>query len=164
LHQLGADELSMLTKHPRVTPAYGDMLADLGNPSPQQVAKALGVSEFMARKWQRTNDAPRAVMLALFWVTSWGQQWANVDTFNDAQAQRQLAHAFRRRNLELESQITRLARIADFGCANDPAPQAVRPRPSTKPALTHRPRQNPQAEPVMSRADVQAGHLATGPA
>lgn len=154
----------MLTKQPRVTPAYGDMLADLGNPSPKQVATALGVSEFTARKWQRTNDAPRAALLALFWITSWGQQWAEVDTFNDAQAQRGLAQALRRQIGDLEKQIERLARIADFGCANDPAPIAVRPRPSIEPARTHRPRQNPQAEPVMPRADVQAGHLATGPA
>lgn len=154
----------MLTKQPKRMPAYGDMLADLGNPSPKQVAKSIGVSEATARKWQRKDEAPRAVMLALFWLTSWGQQWANVDAFNDAQAQRQLANAFRRRNDELEKQIAHLARIADFGCANDPSPTAVRHRSIIEPARTLKPRQNPQAEPVMSCANVRAGHLATGPA
>jgi hypothetical protein len=80
------------------------------------------------------NEAPRAVMLALFWLTSWGQQWANVDAFNDAQAQRQLANAFRRRNDELEKQIAHLARIADFGAANDPSPSALLRRPEIEPA------------------------------
>lgn len=154
----------MLRKQPKGTPQLLDMLADLGNPSAAEIAAALGVSERTARQWKRQGSAPRAAMLALFWVTSWGQQWADAETFNRAQIQTQLANAFRRRNDELENQIARLARIADFGCANDPAPQAVRPRPNTEPAWTHRPRQNPQAEPVMSRADVQAGHLATGPA
>lgn len=153
----------MLTKQPTRTPALGDMLADLGNPTPKQVAKAIGVSEATARKWQRKDEAPRAVMLALFWLTSWGQQWAQVDAFNDAQAQRQLANAFRRRNDELEKQIARLARIADFGAANDPSPSALLQRPSIKPARTLKPRQNPHAEPVMSCADVRAEHLATGP-
>jgi len=110
----------MLKKYPKGMPSLGDMLRNLGEPSTRELAKALGVSERTAREWKRKNTAPRTAMLALFWVTSWGQQWAEADAHNEAQAQRQLAEAFRRRNAELENVIAQLMKIGRFDSANDP--------------------------------------------
>jgi hypothetical protein len=111
----------MLTKHPKRTPPLADMLADLGNPTDKDIAKALCVSERMAKQWRKKDDAPRTVLLALFWVTHWGQQWADAETFNRAQLDYQEANALRRQVKELEQIIARLVSIADFGSANDPS-------------------------------------------
>lgn len=146
----------MLSKHPKRIPQLADMLADLGNPTDAAVAKALGVSERMAKQWRKKDDAPRTVLLALFWVTSWGQQWADAETFNRAQLDYQTANALRRRNKELEQIIARLMRLADFGCANDPSTSHHR-RGANPPA-----RMNPASLRLSCLTPVvQPGHLAT---
>ena len=111
----------MLRKHPKRTPPLADMLADLGNPTDADIAKALGVSERMAKQWRKKDDAPRPVLLALFWVTHWGQQRVDVDLYNRAQIDHGLANALKRRVQELEQTIARLMALADFGSANDPS-------------------------------------------
>ena len=115
-----ADIGYMLRKHPKGTPPLADMLADLGNPSAAEIAAALGVSERTARQWKRQGNAPRSALLALFWVTHWGQQWADIDLYNRATIDRGAAKALSRRVSELETVIEWLASIADFGAANDP--------------------------------------------
>jgi len=86
----------MLTKTPKHTPPLGVMLGDLGNPHPQQVARALGVGERTVRRWIAEDDAPRPVLLSLFWVTRWGAQWLDADLFNLAMAQMGLAQSLAR--------------------------------------------------------------------
>jgi len=146
----------MLKKHPKGIPPLGDLLADLGNPKPAEIAKSLGVSERTVRGWKRTGQAPRPVMLALFWVTSWGQQWAEAEAFNRAQIEYQSAAALRRHVKELEQIISRLMTIADFGCANDPSTSHHGPAANPAARMSHARTSLSCLTPV-----VRPGHLAT---
>lgn len=74
----------------------------------------------------------------------------------------QLAQAYSRKLDEMQEYIEHLQRIGTFGAANDPLCGMQSPR--LRPARTLKPRQNPQAEPVMSCASVRARHLETAPA
>lgn len=118
----------MLNRLPNQLPPLGAMLEDIGNPSAKQIGRALGVTPASVQRWMRQDQAPRAVMLALFWVTRWGQSIVDADAHNCATQQAQLATALkselRKQRLELE----RLAKIADFGCANDAYGDALRAR------------------------------------
>lgn len=86
----------MLTKLPKHTPPLGVMLADLGNPHPRDIARSLGVGQSTVRRWISDDDAPRTVLLALFWVTRWGAQWLDADLFNLARAHMGLSEALQR--------------------------------------------------------------------
>lgn len=155
-----AESIGMhLNRLPKHTPSLGVMLGDIGSPDNRSLAKALGVSERTVRDWKRKDAAPRPVMLALFWLTRCGQQWLDVELYNLNTMHANLARCFRLRNDELQQRIEQLIAIGEFGSANDPMHDT--PSSSAKPAWTHQPRQNPQAEPVMSGALVQASHLAT---
>jgi predicted DNA-binding transcriptional regulator AlpA len=110
------------------------MLHDIGNPKPAEVAQALRVHRRTVERWIQDGNAPRPVMLALFWLTRWGMSSVECETFNlalmhagaAALAQQQLKEAQARHAAEveeLELKLQRLGRIGDFGAANDPAPE-----------------------------------------
>lgn len=112
----------MLNRLPRQMPPLDVMLADIGNPTTREVARALDVTERTVRRWLSHGTAPRPVMLALFWVTSWGLSATDCETFNTAMLNRGLAVALKEEIGRLQARLDRLGRIADFGSANDPAP------------------------------------------
>lgn len=56
-----------LARLPRHLPSLAQLLTDLGNPTNEAIAKALGVSVVSVRRWKRTQ-APRPAMLALWWL------------------------------------------------------------------------------------------------
>lgn len=74
--------MNTIRKLPKHTPPLGVMLEALGRPHPQELARALGVGERTVRRWISENDAPRPVLLSLFWLTHWGAQWLDADTHN----------------------------------------------------------------------------------
>lgn len=76
------------------------ILADLGL-TQREIAAHLGVTERAVRKWKASGDAPRAVLLALFWETRWGRSEADTDAFNHAQAHRLHAESLQRENQRL---------------------------------------------------------------
>ena len=95
-------------------------------------------------------------LLALFWVTHWGEQRIDVELYNRAQLEHGMADALKRQVKELELTIERLMTLADFGSANDPST-----------SFGHR-ASNPAARmsPASLRLScltpvVQPGHLAT---
>ncbi len=114
----------MLNRLPGWPPTLADMLPELGYPKAAEIGRAFGVTERTAKGWIK-NGAPRAVLLALYWLTSHGQRNLNADLHNYAQAHAGMAQAQARQIKALEAQIDRLARLADFGSANDPAPGIV---------------------------------------
>lgn len=61
----------MLNRLPRHLPDFGDLLADIGNPSDKAIARAFQVSLRTVQRWHK-HGAPRAVCLSLFWLTRWG--------------------------------------------------------------------------------------------
>ena len=105
---------------PARLPALPTILDDLGRPSAAELAHALGVSTPMARRWIRTEQAPRVAMLALFWVTCWGRSQLDVQLFNEARMHAQIAEALRRDLAQSQATMQRLLAAADFGSANAP--------------------------------------------
>jgi len=58
----------MLNRLPKWTGEWADLLADIGNPKPAQIAKALGVSKRTVERWNSTKP-PRMAMLSLRWLS-----------------------------------------------------------------------------------------------
>lgn len=100
----------MLHHIPRTLPSLGDMLADLGRPHPYSLGQALGVDERTARRWIKQGHAPRAAMLALFWVTSWGSSALDAGAHNRAMAWRGLAQAQGRELARVQARADAMAR------------------------------------------------------
>ncbi len=133
----------MLNRLPKVTPPLNEMMADCGNATPKQIGKALGVNERTVKRWLSTGEAPKSALLALFWVTRWGLQWADVEVFNLAQlhisASDTLKCELAKAGAEIQAlreQIVHLGRLGDFGSANDPAPGVTGAGPAEPMALT----------------------------
>ena len=100
----------MLHHIPKNLPSLGDMLADLGRPHPYSLGHALGVDERTARRWIKQGHAPRPVMLALFWVTSWGLSTLDATAHNRAMAWRGLVHAQARELTRTQARADAMAR------------------------------------------------------
>lgn len=126
---------------PRDTPALSDILDDIGNPAPEALAAALGVHVEDVRRWIEADQAPRLVLAALWWLTSWGR--STVDSHADTVAKHAAAEAriLRRQLDEERTRMHRVWRLADFGSANAPtvtaaglggAPLAVQPAPQLR--------------------------------
>lgn len=122
----------MLNRMPRRMPELATMLADIGNPSPEAVARALGVSTRSVQRWIAKEAAPRPVMVAIFWLTRWGMSSVNAEAVNLAALRSGEANVMRRKVEDLERKLVHLAKIADFSAANSPivdlpdvAPQTI---------------------------------------
>lgn len=149
----------MLNRIPRNIPPLAEILADIGNPSPRELARALGYSERSTREWLRRNAAPRPVLIALFWLTRWGVSSIDADAHNLIQMHAGMAKAQSRRAEELAGAVAMLEQMGTFGAANSPIMLAAhRHRASNPPARASHAR-----EPVMPVAFVRAGHLKTVP-
>lgn len=121
----------MLALMPRQVPPLGVILANIGNPGPRALARALGVSERSAQRWIAADEAPLPVLLALFWLTSWGASQVECQAVNAAAVHAQLVAALRAENDRLRAEIQRLVSLGSFGSANDPTQQhGPAPRPA----------------------------------
>lgn len=105
---------------PRQPPPLSLILDDLGHPPVRDWARAVGVSERTARRWQARDQAPRAVLLALYWVTRWGYSEIESQARHELQTAAALCEALRRDIRALQGRIAHLQAIGHFGCANDP--------------------------------------------
>lgn len=114
----------MLHQLPKHTPPLALMLADIGSPSHEKLAKALGVSQRTVKRWIKADIAPRPAMLALYWLTRWGVSQVHCQAHNDAIMQAQISsHLLRQLNTALD-QVDYLNSIGNFGAANEPTPAA----------------------------------------
>ena len=132
--------LHLLPK-PRDVPSLETMLGDIGSPDAKALAKALGVTPRTVRNWRSAGYAPMPVLLALFWLTKWGQQWIHIDLYNTNQMHANQSNVYRhalakaeKEIADLHEQIERLGQLGDFGSANDPVggvsgPGPVHPSP-----------------------------------
>lgn len=105
---------------PRAVPALSQLLPDLGNPSPREIARFLDVTERTVFSWKAQDRAPRAALLALFWESSYGLSALDAELHNTAMVHKNHADALARHVVNLECRIARLEKIGDFGCANVP--------------------------------------------
>lgn len=83
------------------------LLADLPATT-AQVARHLGIPFDTMATYHATEQAPRAVMLALFWESRWGRSFSDVDASNHAAHQFQRAASLERENAALRRQIVAL--------------------------------------------------------
>ena len=105
---------------PRVMPPLSSILVDLGQPAAVDVACFLGLHPRTVARWIQADQAPRAAMLALYWLTRWGRSQVECSAVNDA---RLAAAQLRAQVSELQAARDSLARVlavADFGAANAP--------------------------------------------
>jgi predicted DNA-binding transcriptional regulator AlpA len=127
----------MLNRLPRMMPPLPMMLDDIGNPKPRDLARALGVSERTMQRWVAKDNAPVPVQLAIFWLTRWGQSAVNAEAQNISALNASMVRCLRHEIVELKATLGRLGRIADFGAANDPAPNVPTPQPGTPDQLSN---------------------------
>lgn len=133
--------MSMLKKLPKHMPALPDLLCDIFRPSAAELAQAMGVTERTAKRWIAKGEAPKSVMLALFWLTRWGMQWTDADLYNEAQLHFAMNSCQARQIRELKAKLRRMSKIGNFGAANDPNEDAALPLPSdVKPVQVHAPK------------------------
>jgi hypothetical protein len=100
-------------------PSFALMIEDIGSPSDQAIGKALGVTARTIKTWRKT-EAPRPVLLALFWVTRWGLSATNAEVYDLSQMHYTTALVQRLEIKRLHGIIEQLQRIGHFGAANDP--------------------------------------------
>lgn len=70
-----------------------------------QISRHLGLSPGTVRRYLRDDQAPRAVMLALFWESRWGRSAANCEAANFGQVHYALAQSLKEKNQVLLDQI-----------------------------------------------------------
>lgn len=80
----------------------------------------LGLTKRTVQRYNATGEAPRAVCLAVFWLTSWGRNQVHTQAHNDAQILQGYVDGLRRQVDALQTQVVYLERIGDFGAANQP--------------------------------------------
>lgn len=110
----------MLARLPRQLPLLSLMLDNLGNPSAETVARALGVGVRTVRRWIADDAAPRPALLALFWLTRWGASELECDAHNAATMAASHVTSLKAENAALRAALARRDALAGYGSANDP--------------------------------------------
>ena len=88
-----------------------------------EIAKFLEITPQTLRKYRQKGQAPRSVMLALFWETVWGQSAANCHAVNNARLNFTKNVMLQRQIQQMQKQIDRLQTELDksaTGAANSP--------------------------------------------
>lgn len=119
--------MSWTFRAPKHLPDLAQLLHELGNPEPAALAKHLDVSVRSVYGWKKAGTAPRPVLLALFYESQAGQSMVATDAHNGAMYARGMAAGLERENAALRARIARIEAIADFGSANSPTMEALRP-------------------------------------
>lgn len=89
---------------PRHLPQLLTMLDNIPA-SEKEIAKHLGLSLTTLKKYRRNEQAPRPVMLALFWLTSWGIGAIDAELVNRERFARQALEFSRLEVLALRDQV-----------------------------------------------------------
>lgn len=103
-------------------PSFSTMLADLPA-NLHQVARHLDLSTVTLNKYRKNDQAPRAVMLALFWETRWGRSCADTEAANFGAVHYRQAQGLEREVARLVGVVLRLEVELDrggSGAANSP--------------------------------------------
>lgn len=98
---------------PAKLPHLHTILDNLGLPD-KQVAHFLGVSTSTVKRWREAGQAPRPVMLALYWETDWGRSAVACDAVNWGRMQYMRAMTLERQVKTLKQRIAKLEKaLAD---------------------------------------------------
>lgn len=112
-----------MLRAPWQLPPLSLLLDDLPTRSTKQLARHLGISERTLRRYQEEDQAPRLVMLALFWESRWGQSLIDCEVFNRDRVQRGLIESLQTEGQQLRETVARMAQMlaeGGHGAANDP--------------------------------------------
>lgn len=101
-------------------PTFRAMCIDLGNPSARELARVLGVHARTVERWAAADNAPRSALLALFWLTRWGQSALDCELARRAADYSGHIEAVKRENDALRRELARVLAAGDFGAANRP--------------------------------------------
>lgn len=112
--------LHSIDQAPVSLPYWHTIMDDLGRPPAHRVAKVLGIGVRTVYRYHQAGHAPRSVLLALFWLTSWGRNAVYTQAWNDAQVALGYVGALRADIARLEAQVAHLAALGHTGAANDP--------------------------------------------
>ncbi|HEY0955905.1 MAG TPA: hypothetical protein VGE36_14170 [Roseateles sp.] len=96
------------------------MVEDFGHPSCSVIAAALGVHVRTVERWRRDDSAPRAALLALYWITHRGQAELNHDLAYRASIYTAHIQAAKDENERLKRELARVLALGDSGAANLP--------------------------------------------
>ena len=90
--------------------------------APDAVGRFLDLSPSTMRRYIKDGQAPKPVMLALYWESSWGLGHANADAVNDARRYFNEDLLLRRQVEQLKSAVSLLEHELDrrTGSANSP--------------------------------------------
>lgn len=122
-----------LAHAPRNPPSWRTLVESLCEPTHADLARVLGVSVRTIERYNATDKAPRAVRLALFWITPYGRNAIHTQAHNDATLLASYVDSLERHVQDLEALIEHMRRIGHFGAANDPTSLASRPDATTLP-------------------------------
>lgn len=92
---------------PAQFPHLHTMLDNIGRKD-AEIAKFLDISPRTLTQYRKKGQAPRSVMLALFWETAWGQSAANCDAVNWGRLQFQENQILKRQKTKLQQQVLEL--------------------------------------------------------
>lgn len=105
---------------PRSIPAFSQIVPALGGPSPREISRYLEVTERTVYRWQASDDAPRAALLALFWESSYGLSAIDCELHNAAQVHKNHAQSLVKELVNLRRRIAFLEKNGRFDCSNQP--------------------------------------------
>lgn len=88
-------------------PPFAVMLADIPA-TVRQVSRHLGLCPATVQRYARTGNAPRSVMLAMFWETQWGRNWADCEAVNFGRVHYARAWGLERENARLRALVLEL--------------------------------------------------------
>ena len=91
-----------------------------------QSERLCGSGAFCRADYNATGNAPRCVCLAVFWLTSWGRNAVHTQAHNDAVLMVSYVESLRSEVRSMESKVSHLLSIGDFGAANQPDPATYR--------------------------------------
>jgi len=114
---------------PTRTPALSEMLLDLGRPSPREVSRYLGVTERTVFRWMADDVAPQPAMLAVFWLSSYGQSVIDCELVNEIRVTKCLSNSLGQEVRNLSARVAWLEANGEFGASNAPFLSSV-PRPA----------------------------------
>jgi hypothetical protein len=93
----------------------------------KRAAKHLGLSVKTVQRYRDSGTAPRAVLLALFYESTWGYSLLHTTAYNRQMWLGQQVGALQRQNAVLAARVALLERLGDFGAANEPLSHPPRP-------------------------------------
>lgn len=104
---------------PRALPPFSVLVDDLTS-NQAIICNHLDISSATWRRYLQADQAPRPVMLSLFWETRWGRSAADCEAANAATVHAQHAAMLRQQNARLNRVIAQLEKEHHTGAANAP--------------------------------------------